>query len=68
MLNTVIDVTSGLTIVPLSKIPIYCGIKAFMCSFPLSLRHRLKLANIEVIEMITPALNTDLGEKGLHDT
>jgi uncharacterized oxidoreductase len=27
----------------------------------------LKDKNIEVIEMIPPALNTDLGGKGLHD-
>jgi uncharacterized oxidoreductase len=33
----------------------------------MSLRRQLKEANIEVIEMIPPALNTDLGGKGLHD-
>jgi uncharacterized oxidoreductase len=27
----------------------------------------LQPANIEVIEMIPPALNTDLGGKGIHD-
>lgn len=68
MLNTIINVTSGLAFVPLSKVPIYCATKAFMRSFTLSLRHSLKSANIEVIEMIPPALNTDLGGKGLHDT
>lgn len=31
------------------------------------LRHLLKSKNIEVIELIPPALNTDLGGKGLHD-
>jgi len=53
--------------VPLSAIPVYCGTKAFMRSFTLSLRHSLKNSNIEVIEMIPPALNTDLGGKGIHD-
>ena len=38
-----------------------------MRSFTLSLRHILKSKTIEVIEMIPPALNTDLGGKGLHD-
>jgi len=38
-----------------------------MRSFTLSLRHMLKPKGIEVIEMIPPALNTDLGAKGLHD-
>jgi uncharacterized oxidoreductase len=66
-LNTVINVTSGLAFVPLSKVPIYCATKAFMRSFTLSLRHSLKSRNIEVIEMIPPALNTDLGGKGIHN-
>lgn len=66
-LNTVINVTSGLAFAPLSKVPVYCATKAFFRSFTLSLRHILKSKNIEVIEMIPPALNTDLGAKGLHD-
>ena len=66
-LNTIINVTSGLAFVQLSKVPVYCATKAFFRSFTLSLRHQLKAKNIEVIEMIPPALNTDLGGKGLHD-
>ena len=65
-LKTIINVTSGLAFVPLSKVPVYCATKAFMRSFTLSLRHILKSKNIEVIEMIPPALNTDLGGKGIH--
>lgn len=66
-LNTIINVTSGLAFIPLSKVPVYCATKAFMRSFTLSLRHMLQPQNIEVIEMIPPALNTDLGGKGIHD-
>lgn len=66
-LNTIINVTSGLAFVQLTKVPVYCATKAFFHSFTMSLRHLLKLRNIEVIEMIPPALNTDLGGKGLHD-
>lgn len=66
-LNTIINVTSGLAFVQLSKVPVYCATKSFFHSFTLSLRHMLKSKNIEVIEMIPPALNTDLGGKGLHD-
>ncbi len=66
-LNTIINVTSGLAFVPFSKIPVYCATKAFLRSFTLSLRHSLKSTQIEVIEMIPPALNTDLGGKGIHD-
>lgn len=67
-LDTIINVTSGLSFVPLNKVPVYSASKAFFHSFTLSLRHLLKAKNIEVIEMIPPALNTDLGGKGLHDT
>ncbi|MFZ4543685.1 MAG: SDR family oxidoreductase [Saprospiraceae bacterium] len=66
-LDTIINVTSGLAFVQLSKVPVYCATKAFFHSFTLSLRHLLKSKDIEVIEMIPPALNTDLGGKGLHD-
>ena len=65
-LNTIMNVSSGLAFVPLAKVPVYCATKAFMRSFTLSLRHLLKARNIEVIEIIPPALNTDLGGKGIH--
>jgi uncharacterized oxidoreductase len=66
-LKTIINVTSGLAFIPLAKVPVYCATKAFMRSFTLSLRHMLRSTGIEVIEMIPPALNTDLGGKGIHD-
>jgi uncharacterized oxidoreductase len=66
-LTTIINVTSGLSFVPLTLVPVYSATKAFFHSFTLSARHLLKSKNIEVIEMIPPALNTDLGGKGLHD-
>ena len=66
-LQTIINVTSGLSFIPLTKAPVYSATKAFFHSFTLSLRHTLKAKNIEVIEVIPPAINTDLGGKGLHD-
>ena len=66
-LTTIINVTSGLAFSPLTKVPVYCATKAFFRSFTISLRHLLKPKNIEVIELIPPALNTDLGGKGIHD-
>jgi uncharacterized oxidoreductase len=66
-LNTIINVTSALAYVPMAKVPVYCATKAFFHSYTLSLRHLLKSRSIEVIEMIPPALNTDLGAKGLHN-
>lgn len=66
-LETIMNVTSGLAFIPLVNVPVYCATKAFVRSFTLSLRRQLKSKNIEVIEIIPPALNTDLGGKGLHD-
>lgn len=66
-LTTIMNVTSGLSYVPLIKTPVYSATKAFFHSFTLSLRHLLRSKNIAVIEIIPPALNTDLGGKGIHD-
>ena len=66
-LSTIINVSSGLAFAPLAKVPVYCASKAFLHSFSLSLRHMLRSKDIEVIELIPPALNTDLGGKGIHD-
>ncbi len=66
-LDTIINITSGLSFVPIVKVPVYCASKAFFHSFTISLRQLVKPDNIEVIEIIPPALNTDLGGKGIHD-
>ena len=65
--DTIMNVTSGLAFIQLAKVPVYCATKASLRSFTLSARHLLKSKNIEVIEIIPPALNTDLGGIGLHD-
>jgi uncharacterized oxidoreductase len=65
-LNTIINISSGLAFVPMAGMPVYCASKSFIHSFTLSLRHQFKTRNIEIIELIPPALNTDLGGKGLH--
>lgn len=66
-LQTIINVSSGLAFVPLAKVPVYCATKAFVRSWTLSLRQDLKDCGIEVIEVIPPALNTELGAPGIHD-
>ena len=66
-LKTILNVTSGLSFSPLTKVPVYSATKAFFHSFTLSITHLLKANNIEVIEIIPPALNTDLGGIGLHN-
>jgi len=66
-LTTIMNVSSGLAFVPITRMPVYCASKAFLHSFTLSLRHILRQADIEVIEIIPPALNTELGGQGKHD-
>ena len=67
-LTTIMNVTSGLAYVAFTKVPVYSATKAFFHSFTQSARYQLKSKNIEVIEIVPPALNTDLGGKGLHDS
>ena len=66
-LTTIVNVTSGLAFVPMGKVPVYCATKAFFHSFTVSLRELVRERNVEVVELIPPAINTDLGGKGLHD-
>ena len=65
--SAIINITSGLAFVPMASAPIYCATKAGLHSFTLSLRHQLSKSPIEVIEVIPPAVQTDLGGPGLHD-
>ena len=62
----IINITSGLSFVPKASVPVYCATKAALHSFTLSLRHQLSSTPISVIEIIPPAVDTDLGGKGLH--
>lgn len=62
----IVNVTSGLAFVPIAAMPLYCASKAALRSFTLSLRRQLAPAGIKVIEIIPPAVDTDLGGPGLH--
>lgn len=64
--SVIINVTSGLAFTPLAIAPVYSATKAALHSFTMSLRHQLSDASIEVIEIVPPAVNTDLGGVGLH--
>lgn len=63
---TIINVTSGLAFVPPAWVPIYGATKAAMHSFTVSLRLQLSKSNINVVEVLPPAVNTDLGGSGMH--
>lgn len=63
---TIINVSSGLAFAPMAFVPIYCATKAAVHSFTMSLRHQVAARGIKVIEVIPPAVQTDLGGPGLH--
>ncbi|TCP65559.1 SDR family oxidoreductase [Baia soyae] len=58
---TIINVSSGLAFTPLAVTPIYSATKAAIHSFTMSLRHQLSDTSVEVIEVVPPAVATDLG-------
>ena len=60
------NVTSGLAFIPAPSVPIYAATKAALHSFSVSLRQQLASTPIQVIEVVPPAVNTDLGGPGLH--
>ncbi len=62
----IVNVTSGLSFMPLANVPVYCATKAGLHSFTLSLRRQLADSGVEVIEIIPPAVDTDLQAPGLH--
>ncbi|MVN75031.1 SDR family NAD(P)-dependent oxidoreductase [Hymenobacter sp. HMF4947] len=62
----IVNVTSGLAFAPAAFVPIYSATKAALHSFTLSLRHQLAPTGVQVLEIVPPAVNTDLGGPGLH--
>lgn len=58
--GTIINVTSGLAFVPLTAAPIYSATKAAMHAYTITLRQQLSDKGVEVIELMPPAVKTDL--------
>ncbi len=57
---SVINVTSGLAFVPLTRTPTYSATKAALHSWTQSLRHQMRGSSVEVLELAPPAVQTDL--------
>lgn len=57
--------TSGLALTPSPKVPNYCATKAAMHHLILTLREQLKSSNVQVLEVLPPAVQTELhGDSG----
>jgi uncharacterized oxidoreductase len=61
--GTVINVSSALAFVPLPSAPIYSATKAAVHAYTQSLRFQLEEAGVEVIDLMPPAVKTDLTEE-----
>jgi uncharacterized oxidoreductase len=64
--GTLINVSSALAFVPLPSAPIYCATKAAVHSYTQSLRFQLEETGVEVIDLMPPAVKTDLNAE-LHE-
>jgi len=58
--GTVINTSSALAFVPLPSAPIYSATKAAIHSYTQSLRFQLEETGVEVIELMPPAVKTDM--------
>jgi uncharacterized oxidoreductase len=67
--GTVINVSSALAFVPVPAMPIYSATKAAVHSYTQSLRFQVEDSAVEVIELMPPAVRTDMtsefGEAGI---
>jgi len=58
--GTIVNVSSGLAFVPIQLSPVYCATKAALHSYTVTLRQQLKREGVEVVELMPPAVHTDL--------
>ena len=61
--GTIINVSSGLAFVPLPSNAIYSATKAAVHSYTQSLRFQLENSGVEVIELMPPAVRTDMTDE-----
>ncbi|BFZ57451.1 hypothetical protein PYCC9005_004503 [Savitreella phatthalungensis] len=72
--GAIMNVSSGLSIVPIAITPVYCGTKAFVKFFTMTLRAQVEAnkdtRHIRVIEIVPPLVDSDLHrnfDNGLPD-
>jgi len=60
----IVNVSSGLGFVPMAATPVYCATKAAIHSFSMTLRVQLVTLGIKVLEVIPPAVESELNPQG----
>ncbi len=63
---TILNVTSGLAFAAWAAAPVYCATKAALHSFTQSLRYEAAKLGVAIVEIVPPAVNTDLSGAGQH--
>ncbi len=58
--SAIVNVSSGLGLVPKKSAPVYCGTKAGLHLFTKSLRYQLENSSIKVFEIIPPLVETPM--------
>lgn len=56
----IVNISSGLALVPKESAPVYCATKAALHMFSKSLRYQLENTSIKVYEIIPPLFDTDM--------
>lgn len=64
--SAIVNVSSGLGIVPLVIVPIYSATKSALHSFSISLRKQLESTSVKVFEILPPIVDTEL-DNGARD-
>jgi uncharacterized oxidoreductase len=60
--GAVVQVGSGLGIVPIAAMPIYCSTKAALHTYSRCLRYQLKATAVRVFELLPPVVDTELDQ------
>jgi uncharacterized oxidoreductase len=57
---TIINITSVIAFMPMPEMPLYCATKAALHSYTMALREQLAKTTVKVVEVIPPAVETDI--------
>jgi uncharacterized oxidoreductase len=60
----IVNVSSGLGLVPAARMPVYSATKAGLHAFTMALRQQLLKSGIKVFEVVPPAVDTELNQEG----